>query len=76
MVFHHTELRNNEIALILPSRILIRLVEQQLVNFCNDLWCQLGQQLETLDIVDDLFRPRRTGDNGRDVFILQAPCQG
>lgn len=36
----------------------------------------MRQQLETFDIVDDLFWPGCTGDNRCDVFVLQTPCQG
>lgn len=61
--------------LVLSRRIFIRLVEQQLIDFRHDFWRQLGQQLQTLDVVDDLLRSRSTGNNRRDVFVLQTPRQ-
>lgn len=60
--------------LILSRGILIRFVEQQLINLRHDLRRQVGQQLETLDIVHDLLRPGSTSDDRRDVFVLQTPC--
>lgn len=68
-------LASDQRGLVLSCRIFIRLVEQQLIDFRHDFWRQLGQQLQTLDVVDDLLRSRSTGNNRRDVFVLQTPRQ-
>ena len=60
----------------LPGRILRRLVAQECVNLGHDLGSQLGQELQTLTVVDDLLRPGSTSDDRRHILVLETPCQG
>jgi len=52
-----------------------RLVIQNLLNLLHDLRCQLGQDLQRLEVLKDLLRPRRPQNDGRRVGILRHPCE-
>lgn len=54
----------------------VRLVVQDCLDLLHNFWRQLGNHLECLEVIENLFRLRSAKDDCRGIRIFGDPCKG